>query len=68
MADMDLTFYMTTGHNVVVPKVSEEEFKNLMQGWVEGTQPVVGMPGADGGMKYLARQHIAMVEVTNYVQ
>jgi hypothetical protein len=67
MGTMDLNFHMSNGLVIVVPKVTEDEFKNMMEGWADPTNAVVGMPGIDGGMKFLARTHIVMIEVTDYV-
>lgn len=67
MGNMDLKFHLSNGVIVTVPKVSEAEFKNMMEGWADLTNAAVGMPSNDGGMKFIARTHIVMIEVTDYV-
>lgn len=68
MSNMDVTFVMRTGHHFVAPKITEEEFKVMMDGYRDPNNYLIGIPNGEDNMRFLVREHIVFIEVSNYVQ
>lgn len=61
---MDIIITMASGRTHVVPKVSEEDFQAMLQGWADPDNFIVGIPGTgEGQLKFLVRAQIEMMVV-----
>jgi hypothetical protein len=62
---MDAFITMVSGRQHLVTGLDEDEVKELLQGWADPGNFLVGIPGEEENqIKYLVRLQIEMVEVT----